>query len=64
MLYDQKQYKGYEKYKINNIPDYIVISKKDKFWSDENIKKDNFNIFLENENFKVYSKKLLSVKCK
>ena len=55
---------NFKKYKINNIPDYIIISKSNKFWSKENIIKDNFNIFLENENFRVYSRNLLSVNCK
>ena len=54
----------FKKYKIDNIPDYIIINKTHKFWSNENVIKDNFNIFLENENFRVYSKNLLSVMCK
>ena len=54
----------FKKYKINNMPDFIIINKTHKFWSDEKITKNIFNVFLENENFKVYFKSLPSIKCK
>jgi len=54
----------FKKNKINNMPDFIVINKNHKFWSNEKINKNTFNIFLENENFKVYFKSILSVKCR
>ena len=66
-IYEKKRLLNkFEKYKIDNVimPDYIIINKTDKFWSNENITKDKFKIFLENESFKIYSKNLPSAKCK
>jgi len=66
-IYEKKRLLNkFEKYKINNVnmPDYIIIDKTDKFWSNENITKNKFKIFLENESFKIYSKNLPSTECK
>ena len=49
-------------YEISEIPDFIILDKNDSFWTDKNMKVDKFNVILNNNNFKIYQRKIIS-KC-
>ena len=56
--------KKFTEFEIDLYPDFIVIVKNDKFWSDRNISKNKFNIILDNKNFKIYKNNFGSTPCK
>ena len=56
--------KKFTRHNIIKQPDFIIIVKKDQFWSDQSISKNNFSIILHNENFKIYRNNFVSSNCK
>ena len=50
----------FDNYSDVKFHDFIIIDKNDKFWSDKQFEKNNYEVFLDNENFRLYKNMTLS----